>query len=342
MPKSLLAVSLLSTVLVVSGCTVHQQSTGSLSGPSGLGLSLRLLATPDTVTQDGSAAAQSSISVTAFDHNGSSVAKTVQLTLNGPGTLSASAVSTPGSVTYIPPASTTGSATVVTIFASIVGTTGASSSIGGCSSQPCPLTAPQISLTLNPATALSPSAPLAQFGVNPSSPVTQQTATFDATSSCGTQLVSNACPGTSALTGFSWNFGDNSTATGQTVFHSFGAKGTYTVTLTVTNAQGRMASSSQIVTVTTVAPPAAVFSVSPNTLHANVTVANFNGAQSAAASNHQIVRYDWNFGDGTTASTTTSATTHLYTTVNTFKSTLTVTDDLGQQSTAEVDVTVGP
>src|SRR5579872_2984652 len=124
MPKSPFVVSLLSTALLVTGCTVHQQSAGSLSGPSGLGLSIRMSATPDTVTQDGSALAQSTILVQAFDQNGSPTKANVQLTLNGPGTLSASAVSTPNSVIYVPPAATTGPATTVTILGSIISTSG--------------------------------------------------------------------------------------------------------------------------------------------------------------------------------------------------------------------------
>ncbi|MDQ3458514.1 MAG: PKD domain-containing protein, partial [Deinococcota bacterium] len=39
---------------------------------------------------------------------------------------------------------------------------------------------------------------------------------------------------------YSWNFGDGSSATGQTVSHTYTAKGVYTATLTVTDSEGEM------------------------------------------------------------------------------------------------------
>ena len=129
---------------------------------------------------------------------------------------------------------------------------------------------------------------------------------------------------------------------GQVVGHTFAATGNFTITLTVTNDQGRQASQSVLLQVTTVNAPTASFVVSPTTIHKTVDTVNFNGAASTVAGGHSIVRYDWNFGDGTTASTTTPGTSHVYATNNTFKSTLTVTDDVGQSATSGQDVVVLP
>lgn len=51
------------------------------------------------------------------------------------------------------------------------------------------------------------------------------------------------------ITGYSWNFGDNNTATGENVSHSYGGDGNYTVTLTVTDTAGQTGSAQQAVTV---------------------------------------------------------------------------------------------
>ena len=65
----------------------------------------------------------------------------------------------------------------------------------------------------------------------------------------------------------------------------------------------------QSIIVVVVAAPTAVFSVSPTPVVKNVAV-NFNAAASTVAAGHAIVQYAWNFGDGTTASG--SSTTHTF------------------------------
>jgi len=335
--RKLLALTTIVALPLIAGCAVHQDGAPSTtSGPAEAALSLKLTATPDSLFQDGSQSAR--ITISAFDPTGKPIAVNVRLAVSpfNFGTLSAATVSTkadaanPTVVTYIPPASTSGGPTTVNVQATVIDSNAAATSSN------------QVTLFVNPAGALSSSAPVASFAVSPTSVMKGSAAIFNASGSCGGQPVAGACPSTPTLTNFTWNFGDNSTGTGSVANHTFASNGAFTVTLTVTNDQGKQATASQVVSVTTVPPPSSSYLVSPTTIHVGNTV-NFNAAASTAAPGHTIVRYDWNFGDGSLpVSTTTPSTTHPYASVNTFKSTLTVTDDVGQSVTSEQDIPVVP
>src|SRR6185369_6437518 len=118
-----------------SACTVKHTVEPSVTGPSEVALSVRMSATPDRVVQDGAQASR--IAVAAFNSAGQAVAVSVHLATfvnNFPqsfGTLSAQDIVTgtdannPVVVTYVPPASTSGSDVIVTIVASAVGRDGA-------------------------------------------------------------------------------------------------------------------------------------------------------------------------------------------------------------------------
>jgi len=330
--RKLLALTTLVALPLIAGCAVHQDQTPSaVSGPAEAALSLRMTVDRDALLQDGNQS--TNITVSAFDKDGHATNKTVRLAVSpfNFGTLSASTVTTPAVVTYMPPASNTGTGKTVTIQATVIG-----SDVVAASSQ-------QVSVFVNPATAIASVAPTAAFAISPASVTTGRAATFDGSSSCGAQVVAGACASTSALTNFTWNFGDNSTASGSIVGHSYTANGNYSVTLTVTNDQGRQASTTQVVTVTTAGVPTAAFVVSPGTIHVNNDVF-FNASTSKAATGHSIQQYIWNFGNGTSQTTTSQSLTvpTAFASANTYKVTLTVVDDLGQTATTEVDVTVIP
>jgi PKD repeat protein len=131
------------------------------------------------------------------------------------------------------------------------------------------------------------------------------------------------------ITSYSWNWGDNTPfGTRSTDTHDYTAIGTYTVVLTVGDAQNVMDSTSQTITVpATNNPPTAAFSSSM--IGRTLTV-------NAAASTDDIgiVSYRWNWGDTQTDTETVSTKTHTYTAAGTYTVTLTVSDLQGLTATA--------
>jgi hypothetical protein len=111
------------TVLAVSACTLDKQDAPDMVGPSGLGLSLDITASPDGLLRDG--VAQSTIQITATDGQGNRIPDLglqVVASLNL-GTIQAGSVKTNSSgrasTVYVAP--TFGPATTVTITVTPVG-----------------------------------------------------------------------------------------------------------------------------------------------------------------------------------------------------------------------------
>jgi hypothetical protein len=93
------------------------------------------------------------------------------------------------------------------------------------------------------ATALDATAPLVTGLSVPTTGQTGESLSYAATAS----------DSWSAVTGYSWSFGDGGTATGATVGHTYTTAGTYTVTMTATDAVGYAATQSATTSIT--APP---------------------------------------------------------------------------------------
>jgi hypothetical protein len=88
--------------------------------------------------------------------------------------------------------------------------------------------------------------PVAAFMYTPTSPQAGSTVSFDASSSSDID---------DAITGYAWDFGDGTTASGKQVGHVFVAAGSFTVTLTCTDASGLTAKVGHVVAVASVPPP---------------------------------------------------------------------------------------
>jgi PKD repeat protein/uncharacterized protein YraI len=143
------------------------------------------------------------------------------------------------------------------------------------------------------------------------------------------------------IVNYVWNFGDGTRSSGVDVSHSYGAAGSYQVTLTVTDNGGLTTRATHTVQVAQPAqvnlPPTAVIS-NPPTAAVSQTV-QFDGSGSLD-SDGTIVNYAWDFGDGNTGSGITV--THVYTQAGSYKVTLMVTDDGGLTASATYDIQIEP
>ncbi|WP_255149988.1 PKD domain-containing protein [Halorarius halobius] len=142
-----------------------------------------------------------------------------------------------------------------------------------------------------------------------------------------------------AVAYYEWDFDEDgqvdANTTSATVMHTFGARGTYNVTVTATDRAGNSGSATAA-TVSIVDGTAPVADVAaPDAL--NVSEAGtFNG--SASSDNTEIASYAWTFGDG--ANATGATVDHTYDARGEYEVALTVTDVDGNTDTATATVSV--
>nr|WP_232308773.1 PKD domain-containing protein [Methanosarcina lacustris] len=156
--------------------------------------------------------------------------------------------------------------------------------------------------------------PVAAFSASPTSGNSSLDVTF-ADSSTGTP------------TAWSWNFGDGTTSAIQNPKHTYSTAGTYTVTLTATNAAGSntVTKTSYIIVGTTAAQkPVAAFSASPTSGNSPMDVTF------ADSSTGTPTTWSWNFGDGATSAIQNPK--HTYSTAGTYTVTLTATNAAGSNT----------
>jgi len=168
--------------------------------------------------------------------------------------------------------------------------------------------------------------PHAEFTYSPTTPYTGETVTFNATSSYDLDGY---------IVSYVWDFGDDTTGTGNIATHSYGDDGTYTVILNVTDDDGLSDTFSKDVTVLN-RPPVASFTENATTVLTGEAI-RFD-ASSSYDPDGSIASYSWSFGDGTNGMGVTA--THSYADDGTYTVTLTVTDDDGSKSSANATKTV--
>lgn len=332
MTRTLKATALFVAIAVVAGagCTVDKQDAPELSGPSELGTSVTLFASPDTLRQDG--ASQSQITIQAQDGNGQPIRNLplrLDIAVNGMltdyGQLSGKNLVTGGdgraSATYtapLAPADPVDTQTVIQIQATPGGTDYANA------------VARSVSIRLVPPGVILPpnGTPVPSFTYAPSAPITRMDVTFDASLSTDSD---------GRIVSYLWNFGDGSRDEGAVVKHDFKNMGSFVVTLTVTDDRGQSASLSKTVSVTAVPDPKADFVISPSAPLVGDKVF-FNGATSTGSVGRAIVQYAWDFGTGVQASG--MLVSHVFTAAGEYTVVLTVTDDAGNKGSTSKKVTI--
>jgi len=138
---------------------------------------------------------------------------------------------------------------------------------------------------------------------------------------------------------YDWDFGDGTSGSGETVSHTFGAAGTFTVVLRVIDDRGDSATNSKAIYVSPAEPagPTASFTASPTSGTSPMTV--WVDAASSSYDDGAISQYRWDWGDGATGFGRTASHTYFTTGNQTFTITLTVTGTDGKTGTATRTVT---
>jgi PKD repeat protein len=134
-----------------------------------------------------------------------------------------------------------------------------------------------------------------------------------------------------------WNFGDGTTNTTANPSKTYVNLGTYTVTLTLTDVWGNV--STPATTTRTIAVPGGNLPPIANIVEPVSCVAKTCSLSSAGSSdpNGDTFTYSWNFGDATTAGTT-SAPSHAFAGVGPYTVVLTLTDVWGVTATDTVTI----
>jgi PKD repeat protein len=320
-------------VAAAAGCTLKSQDPPPLAGPSEFGTSITVTASPDAINQDGGS--QSLITITARDSKGNalrSLSLRTEIFVNGVhtdfGALSARSVVTDANgratLVYTAPGAPAGPSVDTNTTVNIVATP-----LGTDYANEMPRT---VTIRLLPTGVVVPPDGLQpRFTFTPASPLDHQPVLFDASTS--TSNPSNP------IASVTWDFGDGSSGSGVQATHTFNTPGTYFVKLTIGDAVGRTASTSQQIDVGAGAGPAVSFTTSPSDPRVGEVV-NFNASTTVPAPGRTIRSYAWDFGDGEQKTTTTSTTTHDYQRVGSFTVTLTVTDDAGRTASGSVSITI--
>ncbi len=144
-----------------------------------------------------------------------------------------------------------------------------------------------------------------------------------------------------AISTWSWSFGDGNTASVQNPTHQYPNGGTFTVTLTVTDARGVTGSVSKTIEVEGPpnVPPTVDFTWSPQAPAEEATVTFTATVTDPDQPTGTAFTYAWDFGE--TPTSTAAAPQHAFTEKKAYTVTVTVTDAQGGTGTAEHTISVG-
>ncbi|HEY5343142.1 MAG TPA: PKD domain-containing protein [Solirubrobacteraceae bacterium] len=181
----------------------------------------------------------------------------------------------------------------------------------------------------------------------PSPPVASFSTQLDgATDSASFTDTSTPATGGAQIVSTQWSFGDPASGAGDSSTeaapsHQFSAPGVYTVTLTVTDANGLSSTTTQPVTAP--GPPTAAFTATRN---GPTTTFSFADQSRLGIGAVPITSWSWQFGDpgsGPADQSTLQDPTHEFSQPGVYQVTLTITDADGRQSTSTQQIIVsGP
>ncbi|MCF6281733.1 MAG: PKD domain-containing protein [Candidatus Polarisedimenticolaceae bacterium] len=166
---------------------------------------------------------------------------------------------------------------------------------------------------------------------NPMGPYTGTTGTavmFDGSSSMDSD---------GTIVSYSWDFGDGSAGSTPTPSHTYATQGTYNITLTVVDDSGAMDSATTSVTIDAANQAPTASASGPYAGTPGVAIV-FDGTGSTDPDG-TLSSYEWDFGDGTTG--TSSTPSHTYAAQGIYNVTLLVTDDAGLTGMATTTATIG-
>ena len=152
--------------------------------------------------------------------------------------------------------------------------------------------------------------------------------TADITTGLAPLAIAFTDTSTGGPTSWSWNFGDGTVSSTRNPVHTYTTAGTYTVTLTASNADGEN-TETKTDYITVLEPPAAAFT-------ANVTEGNAPLAvQFTDESTGNVTSWSWDFGDGNTS--TVQNPIHTYESTGNYSVTLTASNAFGTSTLTKPD-----
>jgi PKD repeat protein len=208
---------------------------------------------------------------------------------------------------------------------------------------------PEVLLALTAALVFMVPAGCAPKGDSVTNPRTGPTANFTATPVSGPRpldvvFTDQSTPGSSGISSYLWSFGDGTTSTLPSPGHLYAVSGTYTVSLTVTTADGTNTNTKNDLIVvssgTGTVPANAAFSANPTGGAAPLSV-TFTDESTAGSS--PISARSWTFGDGGTSTATNPS--HTYLANGSYTVSLSVTTAVGtdtETKTSFIVVTPAP
>ena len=169
---------------------------------------------------------------------------------------------------------------------------------------------------------------LKAYTVNTGTTAVAPVASFTGTPTSGTAplTVSFTDASTNSPTSWYWTFGDGSTSTAKSPSHAYSTAGTYTVSLTATNAGGSntLTRTGYITVSTATVAPVASFTGTPTTGKFPLTVSFTD------ASTNSPTSWYWTFGDGSTS--TLKSPSHTYSAKGTYTVSLKATNAGGSNT----------